>query len=151
MNKIISTTGTIALFGALLINSGCNLKMNQGNLQPNYVELSKGDYELSEIKSAKGEAKLILGFSIGENDKAGSVSVWGQGGVAMPTGCCLAGLADPTGAAKSIALFNLMEQNPGYDGVLSPNYKIEQKMPCGIPIIQTTTVTVNARLIKYKK
>ena len=149
MKKLFTLAIPVALFTSLF--SGCTLLSHQGNLQPNLVELQKGDYELSEIKTAKGEAKLILGFSIGENDKAGTVSVYGEGGVAMPTGCCLAGLADPTGAAKSIALYNLMEQNPGYDAVMSPNYKIEQKMPCGIPIIQTTTATVSARLVKYKK
>lgn len=151
MKKILSISTSLALFGALLFNSGCTLMMNKGANQPNYISLQKGDYDLSDIKTAKGEAKIILGFSMGENDKAGSISVYGEGGAAMPTGCCLAGLADPAGAAKSIALYNLLEQNPGYDAVLSPNYKIVQKMPCGIPIFQTTTVTVSARLVKYKK
>ena len=151
MKKILSIATSVAFFGIMILNSGCVVKMNQGNLQPNLVNWNKGDYELSDIKTAKGTAKLFLGFSMGENDKAGSVSVYGQGGVGLPSGCCLSGMADPTAAAKSIALYNLMEQNPGYDGVVSPNYKIEQRTPCGIPLIKTTDVTVSARLIKYKK
>ncbi len=151
MKKILSISTSVALFGVVLLNSGCVVKMNQGNLQPNEVNLQKGDYEISDIKTAKGSARLFLGFSMGENDKSGTVSVYGEGGVALPSGCCLAGMADPTAAAKSIALYNLMEQNPGYDGVMSPNYKIEQRTPCGIPLIINTDVTVSARLIKYKK
>jgi hypothetical protein len=151
MKKILSFTASVALFGGMILNTGCVVKMQQGSLQPNVVNWNKGDYELSDIKTAKGVAKLFLGFSTGENDKSGSVSIYGEGGVALPTGCCLAGMADPTAGAKSVALYNLMEQNPGYDGVVSPNYKIEQRTPCGIPLIQTTEVTVSARLIKYKK
>ena len=143
----------VAIMGFLLIAPGCTLYSRKGTTQASHVFLEKSDYVLSQRNTAKGVTKIVFGFSTGENDKAAEVTTYsthGTGGFAIPTGCCLAAAADPVGYAKSIALYNLLEKNPGYDAVMSPNYKVEIDIPCGIPqLFSTTTVTVTARLIKY--
>ena len=59
---------------------------------------------------------------------------------------------DPVYQAKSAALYNLMDANPGYDGVLAPNYKVEVSYPCLLPIVITKVkCTVNCRMVKFNK
>lgn len=155
MKKIKSLFPVAIVAIAALFASSCTLMTHKGTSQSSTVMLAKGDYEMSDIKTAKGEAKLLLGFSLGENDKAAEVttySTYGSSGFAASSGCCLSSITDPSGMAKSIALYNLLEQNPGYDAVVSPNYKVQTDLPCGSPFLYSkTTVTVSARLIKYKK
>ena len=145
----------MVVMGIMLITPSCTLYSRKGTSQASTVFLEKSDYVLSEPKTATGETKIVFGFSIGENDKAADVATYttqgAEGGFAIPTGCCLASVVDPSAQAKSIALYNLLEKNPGYDAVMSPSYQVETHMPCGIPLFSTTTVTVTARLIKYKQ
>lgn len=145
----------VSVMGLLLISQGCTLYSRKGTTQASTVFLEKNDYTLSEPKTAKGETKIVFGFSTGENDKAADVTTYTThetaGGFALASGCCLAGVVDPSAQAKSLALYNLLEKNPGYDAVLSPSYMVETHMPCGIPIFSTTMVTVTARLVKYNK
>lgn len=120
--------------------------------EPNVrVNLEKADFILSDQVTAEATQRMIIGIDwsrlfhteSGVVEKSHPVTI---NFAAIP----VVGTAvlNPT---ANFALYNLMQENPGYDVVYYPQYETVHKKPLGFGVIvRTTTVKVTARLGKLK-
>jgi len=124
--------------------SSCTLQSHSMKTPNNYVEFHKDDFTFS--KQVSGEAtevkilmidwaRLLSGQKYGEVTEAGKFQI-------PVIGTLIAN------KVNMYALYNLMQDNPGYDVVFYPQFETHKS---GIPIIwMTTKVKVTARLAKIK-
>jgi len=127
-----------------LVFSSCTLQSHSMKMPSNHVEFHKDDFTFS--KQVSGEAteviiigidwaRLISGKKYGETSQAGKFQIPIIGGLIASK-------------VNMYALYNLMQDNPGYDVVFYPQFETHAS---GIPIIyMTTKVKVTARLAKIK-
>lgn len=119
--------------------------------EPNVrVDLTKGDFTLSEQVEASAKRTTVFGIdwnrlfmkTTGSVDGAGSISL-----ASLPVVGSF--LSDPT---SNYALYELLNNNPGYDVIFYPQYEVKVVRPfLGIGIIlKKTTVQTKARLGKLK-
>lgn len=129
---------------AVLGFSSCNLYSHSMKGQNAIVELKASDFEISEQFSAEVEVNKILFIDWARlfgKSETGSIS-----GV----GFSIIGdlMADP---ANGYALYKLMQEHPGYDVVIYPQYEKHKKAPVlGTDLFSKTTVKVTAKLGKLK-
>lgn len=114
------------------------------------LELERGDLELSPQVSAEATSVKILGIDWTRLLMSKEASTEKEGFmpfsiVSIPVIGNV--LGDKT---ANYALYELMNNNPGYDIVLYPQYEIKVVKPVGIPIVKITTAKVTARLAKIK-
>jgi len=116
-----------------------------------YVELYKNDFTYSEQVTADATQTLILGIDFERLFKSETASTT-TGNSFLPS---LASIPVIGGSSiltpkstESLALYNLMIANPGYDVVFYPQYEITEVKPIGLRIFRTRTVKVTARLGK---
>jgi hypothetical protein len=151
MKKQISKT--FQCIAILFAFASCTT-LNQNMREPNTkVLLNKSDFELAEQVTA--EAKSITFISIdwkrlflqetGTIDKDGSNQI---NAASIPVIGNI--ISDRT---ANYALYNLMNENPGYDVVFYPQYKTKTIRPIlGLGfLLKTTTVETTARLGKLKQ
>lgn len=113
-----------------------------------YVEFNKTDFEFSDQVTGEAQANLIFGIDFERlfDAKAGAF-----GAVQIPVfGNYLYNL-DKSNYVKSLALYDLMIKNPGYDVVFYPQFEVYRYAPMGLNIYVTYKVKVTARLGKIKK
>lgn len=120
--------------------------------EPNsFVEFKKDDFTFSEQLTGKGSTVRVLGIDwtrLFGGRKTGNVG--NDASVAIANIPVVGGLLGDRTTGYS--LYNLMEENPGYDVVFYPQYKTKVSRPfLGIGLIfKKTTVETTARLGKIK-
>lgn len=150
MKKIrTSFTGIIS---AVILFSSCTT-INRTMREPNVrVDLTKSDFTLSEQVSAEAQSVKIIGIDFARlfTQKTGNV-VSGSVAITLASLPVVGNvLSDKT---SNYALYELMNNNPGYDVVFYPQYEVKVVKPIiGIGFLtKITTVKTTARLGKLNK
>ena len=167
--KIMKSNTFILLFAfatSHLFFSGCSIS-NQSMKYPNYhIEFYKGDFEYSpQVKAEATSVRILmidwqrlLTWQSGQIDLEGKDEPLDNVVVNsnIVTGNIVGGISAlipvmgdyMKGRVASYALYNLMEENPGYDLVIYPQYKTKKFI---IPFFYSKrTVEVTAGLGKIK-
>jgi len=105
---------------------------------PNYIEFEKNDFEYTEQVSSTSKIDFFMGIPLSNTRKSGKFS---DGSFSI------VGLRSSLDKAEDAAIYQLLQDNPGYDLVLYP--KFDTKFS-GF-IVTSAEVTVTARLAKLKK
>jgi hypothetical protein len=140
-------------FGVLtiLLISSCT-SYNKTMREPNVrVELNKNDFSLSDQVKAEATSTRIVGIDFARifKQKTGSIST-GSNSISLSSIPVIGSfIVDPT---SNYALYELMQNNPGYDVVFYPQFETKIVKPIlGMGFIMThTKVGVQARLGKLK-
>ena len=116
------------------------------------IELNSGDFDLSKQLSADAQETKIffIDFKRLFNKKLASID--GQGLSTLSAASIPVLGSYLSSFAKDYALYNLMENNKGYDVVLYPQFSVKRNCPVlGLCFLtDITKVTVKARLAKLK-
>lgn len=136
---------------AIIALSSCTT-VNKTMREPNTrVELTKGDFTLSEQVSAEAKTTKVIGIDWSRLFKKNMGTVEGGGLSISVASIPVIGniVADKT---ANYALHELMQKNTGYDVVFYPQYETVVSKPIlGIGFFsKITTVKVTARLAKLK-
>lgn len=129
--------------------SGCSVTTKTLKSPNSHVEFQKEDFTFSEQVTAEASQTVILGIDFARlfSQKYGDISNPNEINIPI-VGNILAG--DPE--VNRYALYNLMQDNPGYDVVFYPQFETSQTRPIGIPMIfEINKTKVKARLGKVKK
>jgi len=142
---------TVFIFIVLVgLISSCSVS-NQTLKTPNYhIEFYKGDFEYSDQVTAEATSVRILGIDWSRlfNIKTGQIEQDGSASYPIPFSVPVLGDYGK-GIVSSFALYNLMQDNPGYDVVIYPQYEADNFI---VPIFYSKkTVKVTARLGKIKE
>ena len=116
------------------------------------VNLNKSDFTLSEQVSAEAKTVKVLGIDWSRlfTNKTGSVEGGGYSSISLASIPVIGNfISDKT---ANYSLYELMDQNNGYDVVFYPQYEIKVSKPVlGIGFLtKITTVKTTARLGKLK-
>ena len=131
--------------------------INKSMREPNTrVNLEKKDFTLSDQVSGEATTTQILGIDFARLFLKKSGTVNKDGVLNGPMGINLASIPviggyiiNPT---ASYALYNIMENNKGYDVVFYPQYEVTVHRPIGLGFIyKITTVKATTRLGKLNK
>lgn len=131
--------------------------INKSIREPNTrVNLEKKDFTLSDQVSGEATTTQILGIDFARLFLKKSGTVNKDGVLNGPMGINLASIPviggyiiNPT---ASYALYNIMENNKGYDVVFYPQYEVTVRRPIGLGFIyKVTTVKATTRLGKLNK
>jgi hypothetical protein len=146
MIKMVMVVAVIAAY------SSCTT-LNHSTSDPNArVNLNKSDFELSEHLTAKASSTKILFIDFARLFTKKTGEIEGKVAALNFTSVPVIGnlVADKT---ANYSLYNLMNENPGYDVVFYPQYETKVIKPIlGIGfIVKTTTVKTTARLGKLNK
>ncbi len=150
MKKLVSLKSFLLIGIAVAMFSGCT-SLNKTMREPNSkVQFVKSDFTLSDQLSAQATSTKILCIDWSRlfMSKAGTV-VGGASGISLANIPVFGSiLSDKT---SNYALYELMQNNPGYDVVFYPQYESKTVRPIGLGFIfKTTTVKVTAKLGKLK-
>lgn len=121
--------------------------------EPNVrVDLNKSDFTLSDQVKAEATSTTIIGIDFTRLfiKKTGSV----EGGAALISLASLPVIGNVlSDKTANYALYELMNNNPGYDVIFYPQYETKVEKPIlGIGFFtKVTTVEVKARLGKLNK
>ncbi len=127
-----------------IIGSSCTTMTRSMKTPANHVEFTKDDFDLSKQVTGEATQTKILGIDFariltkkyGEINRVGAIDIPIIGNYV-------------NGWGNLYALYNIMNDNPGYDVIFYPAYETKKT---GIPILfETTTIKVNARLGKLKE
>ena len=148
------TTHFYVLMAVAMLLSSC-ATTHRTMREPNILlNLKKDDFTLSEQKVAQAKSVKIIGIDFRRifRDKTGSLTngVLNIDATLIPNIPIVGNLAvDKT---SNYALYQLMQQNPGYDVVFYPQYETRVMRPIlGIGILcKITTAKVTARLATLK-
>lgn len=111
-------------------------------------KFDKSDMSISGQDTAVASSTTILGIDFERLFLSKSATLEKEGAFGINIAFIPVVGAYVTDRTQYYALYNLMEQNPGYDFVLYPQFEKKVVCPIGIPIIKTTTVKVTARMGK---
>lgn len=146
---------TFLLLGAIaLLSSSCTSVHNTMREPNTRLELSKGDFNISDQVSATASTTTILGIDFARlfNQKSGSIDKDGTPLAVNASSIPVIGnfVGDKT---ASYSLYELMKKNPNYDVALYPQFETKVVRPfLGIGIIyKKSTVKTTARLGQLKK
>lgn len=157
-NVLILSVSVIAF---LILGTSCST-MNQSVREANIlIELNKDDFELSEQVIGRAEQTLIFGIDfkrLFKKESGHTMSTSVASDISAEQKAVLNSyynlpiigqvLNDRT---ASYALYTLFSENPGYDVVFYPQYKIQVRKPIGLGfIVKKTKVEVKARMGKLK-
>lgn len=130
------------MLATFMFSSCTSLKNDRSNPQP-IVKFEKSDFTISGQVSAEATVTEILTIDFAHLFKSEQGS-FGNAGLPIIGGFV-------TNKAEALAIYKLLEENPGYDVVLYPQFQTKCVRPLGIGLLtQTTTVKVTARLGKLK-
>lgn len=150
MKKVM--TIFVAILFASVILSSCTT-VNKAMKEPNVrVELESDDFTLSDQVSAEAKSTTILGIDFARifKKETGTVESSGSAAISVASVPVIGTvLEDKT---SNYALYDLMNNNEGYDVVFYPQYEKKVVKPIlGIGFLTTiTTVKATARLGKLK-
>jgi len=137
----------VIFIGLIGLLSSCSIS-NRTLKTPNYhIEFEKADFEYSDQLSAQATSVRILGIDWERlfNMKMGQIEQDGPASYPVPFAVPVIGDYGK-GVVSSYALYNLMQENPGYDVVIYPQYEADNFV---VPIFYSKkTVKVTARLAK---
>ena len=150
MKKIVSFM--VVVLSVLLLTTSC-ASLNQTMREPtSRVEFTKNDFSMSNQVSADVTVVTVLGIDWMRlfSKKMGSVDAGSSAIKAASIPIIGNFVSDKT---KNYALYNLMEQNKGYDVIFYPQYETKVQKPfLGLGFItKITTVKTTARLGKIKE
>lgn len=132
---------------ASVLFSSCTT-VNKMMREPNVrVELTKNDFTLSEQFTAEARSTIIIGIDWSRLKKIGTID-GGAAGISLASLPVIGNvLSDKT---SNYALYELMNNNPGYDVIFYPQYEVQVSKPIlGIGfLMKKTTVKTTARLGK---
>jgi hypothetical protein len=122
--------------------------------EPNsHVEFYKDDFTYSEQVTAEATQTLIFGIDFARLFKSETASV-SSNNILLPLLSYIPVVGSTSvlspKSTESLALYNLMIANPGYDVVFYPQYETKEDKPIGLRIFRIKTVKVTARLGKLK-
>lgn len=117
--------------------------------EPNIaVELKKADFTLSEQVSAEATSTTILGIDFERLFLSKSATLEKDNSLGISLAFIPVVGAYVTDKTQYYALYELMNNNQGYDFVIYPQFEKTVQLPIGLPIFKITTVKVTARLGK---
>jgi len=149
MKKVF--TQIIMLTAVIVAFTSCT-SVNHSMKEPNTrVNLEKNDFTLSEQLTAEATSIKIFGIDFARIFKSKTGVIDGAGTISLASIPVIGNfVADKT---ANYSLYNLMDENPGYDVVFYPQYETKVIKPVlGIGIItKITTVKTTARLGKLNK
>jgi len=128
---------TLLLLILLSISSCTSLTSTIKNTE-NYIEFEKSDFEYTKQISSTAKINFLFGFSLNNTRKSGEFS---NGSTSI------VGFRTKLNKAEDVAIYKLLQDNPGYDLVLYPKFDTKSS---GF-IFTSAEVTVTARLAKLKK
>jgi len=128
---------TLLLLVLLSITSCTSLTSTIKNTT-NYIEFKKNDFEYTKQVSSTANINFLFGFSLNNTRKSGKFS---DGSTSI------VGFRTKLNKAEDVAIYKLLQENPGYDLVLYPKFDTKSS---GF-IFTSAEVTVTARLAKLKK
>ena len=134
----------IMLFVIAFIGMSCTTMTRSMRTPSNYVEFKKSDFEFSPQVTGEATQSKILGIDWARlfTKKYGEVTRVGEIDIPIVGNYM-------NGWVNMYALYNIMNENPGYDVIFYPSYETEKT---GIPILyEQTTVKVKARLGKLSE
>ena len=141
------------LIGFVLLTFGMQSCTSVGKTMktPNSrVELNADDFDFSDQVEATAKSTMILGIDFSRLFKVESGSIGGSA-ASLLGGIPVIGssISSPT---QGYALYDMMENNPGYDVVMYPQFTTKTSCPVlGLClIVNHQTVTAKARLGKLK-
>ena len=149
MKKVMTIFGAIILASVLF--SSCTT-VNKMMREPNVrVELTKNDFTLSEQFTAEARSTIIVGIDWSRlfMKKTGTINK--DGGAARISLASLPVIGNVlSDKTSNYALYELMNNNPGYDVIFYPQYEVQVSKPIlGIGfLMKKTTVKTTARLGK---
>ena len=152
-NKMKKVFIKMVMFVAVIVTFSSCTTIKQSMREPNTrVNLNKSDFSLSEQVKAEATCVKIIGIDFKRLfiKKTGTVE-GGAMSVSLASIPVIGSfISDKT---ANYALYNLMNENPGYDVVFYPQYETKVLKPIlGIGFITTiTTVKTTARLGKLNK
>jgi hypothetical protein len=140
----MKTVRTLFLLGIIAVFAASCTTMTRSMKTPgNVVRFEKADFEFSGQVSGEATQTKIFGIDFARlfSKKYGDVQSLFQ--VSIPV------IGNFTGSVVNMyALYNLMNDNPGYDVVFYPAFEAKTT---GLPLLFTTTnVKVQARLAKIE-
>ncbi len=140
----MKATKIIMILGIALLAASCTTMTRSMKTPSNYVEFQKEDFEFSGQLTGQATETRVLGIDFARlfTKKYGEVMKYGN--VSIPV---IGNFVN--GAVNYYALYNMMNDNPGYDVVFYPTF--ESKQMGFLFLFQTTSVTVKARLAKIKE
>ena len=139
--KKINILFSLVLVAALL--AGCSLSSLTRKSPANYIEFNKADFEISNQITGEATVEKILMVDWARlfNKKYGVIEV--------PTQAIYTIIGSQAAFyPQRYAIFNILQENPGYDIVLYPQY--ESKMTGFPPFYSVTKVKVTTKLGKLK-
>jgi hypothetical protein len=147
MKKVINLMGFVLI--VLLMATSCT-SLNQTMREPtSAVKFTKSDFSLSNQVSAQARTVTVLGIDWARlfSKKTGDVNA-GSSSINAASIPVIGNLVSDR--TKNYALYNLMNQNEGYDVVFYPQYETKvQKPVLGLGFLtKITTVKTTARLGK---
>ena len=146
----------MTIFGAILfasvLLSSCST-INKSMKEPNVrVDLTKSDFTLSDQVKANASSTTIIGIDFSRlfMKKTGSIE-GGAAGISIASLPVVGSLLNDK--TSNYALYELMNNNPGYDVIFYPQYEVKVVKPIfGIGFLtKITTVETTARLGKLNK
>lgn len=148
-NRILTVLVFLGIISALL--PSCNVT-NKTMREPNArVEFNKNDFVLSEQVSAQASSIKILGIDWQRLFSAKTGTIESSAPTISIANIPVVG-SFVNDITQNYALYELMNNNPGYDVVFYPQFESSIKRPVlGIGLIyKNTTVKATARLGKLK-
>lgn len=114
------------------------------------IEFKREDFKISQQHSAEASETKIIGIDFKRIFASKSASIGSNSPISSSSIPVIGNYI--SSFAKDYALYNLMSNNPGYDFVLYPQFKIKKTCPIlGICILlQVNDVTATARLAGIK-
>lgn len=146
-----SALQVLVFVAALAMFSSCTSMSRSMRDANTRVELKKSDFTLSDQVSAEATSTKILGIDFGRLFMKKAATVEGGAMAISLASIPVVGnlLEDKT---ANYALYELMNNNQGYDVVFYPQYETKVVKPLGLGfLIKTTTVKTTARLGKLVK
>ena len=151
--KVLNLKPILIVVVVLAMFSSCttlNHSMKQANTN---VELHKSDFTLSEQFSAEAKSVKVIGIDWARlfMKKTGNIESSSSEGISLASIPVIGNML--TDKTSNYALYDIMNNNKGYDVVFYPQYETKVLKPVlGIGFLtKITTVTATARLGKLNK
>lgn len=148
MKKSVSFTFLLAI---ILFTTSC-ATLNKSMKEPNsIVEFEKDDFTLSSQVTGEATQTLIFGIDFARLFNSESANI-ASSSPFLPSFSSIPVIGSstifPAKSTESLALYNLMVSNPGYDVIFYPQYEVSEQRPIGFRIVRIRNVKVTARLGK---
>ncbi len=144
----MKTLRNLLLVGVVVVMAtSCKTMKSSMETPNNRVEFEKNDFEFSERVTGEATQQLILGIDFDRLFTKKHASIDKPSIIDIP----VIGDAVDRPTVSNFALFNITQDNSGYDVIFYPSYETTVSKPIiGLPIYIKKEATVKARLGKLK-